>query len=157
MLADQLQWRIEDIEKLALYQKIPYLSMEPQQPKKARTENDLYALAFPEDPIREYFKGVYAEIESRYTFEEEPARLFEIQERKEQIAKPKHGLQKDSFRKWIKAEIYIAVLDILAGIVLYAFTRDAEYMMCACAAFIWTWTMITGIRTAGKVFEEDSL
>lgn len=157
MLADQLQWRIEDIEKLALYQKIPYLSMEPQQPKKARTENDLYALAFPEDPIREYFKGVYAEIESRYTFEEEPARLFEIQERKEQIAKPKHGLQKDSFRKWIKAEIYIAVLDILAGIVLYAFTRDAEYTMCACAAFIWTWTMITGIRTAGKVFEEDSL
>ena len=157
MLADQLQYRIEDIEKLALSKKIPYLSMESQPPKKTQPASDLYSLTFPEDPIQEYFEGVYAEIESRYTFDEEPSRLFEIQERKEQIAKPKQGLQKDSFRKWIKAEIYIAVLDLLAGIVLYAFTRDAECTMCACAAFIWTWTMITGMRTAGKVFEEDSL
>lgn len=157
MLADQIQYRIEDIEKLALSKKIPYLSMEPQPPKKTQPASDLYSLAFPEDPIQEYFEGVYAEIESRYTFDEKPSRLFEIQERKEQIAKPKQGLQKDSFRKWIKAEICITALDLLAGIVLYAFTRDAEYTMCACAAFIWTWTMITGMRTAGKVFEEDSL
>lgn len=125
-----------------------------QQPKKTQTASDFYSLVFPEDPIQEYFEGVYAEIESRYTFDEEPSRLFEIQEIKKQIAKPKQDSQKDSFRKWIKAEIYIAVLDLLAGIVLYAFTQDAGYTMCACAAFIWTWTIITGMRTAGKVFEE---
>ena len=157
MLADQIQYRIRQMENQALCQGIPYFTAEPQQPKKTQPASDLYSLAFPEDPIQEYFEGVYAEIESRYTFDEEPSRLFEIQERKEQIAKPKQGLQKDSFRKWIKAEICITALDLLAGIVLYAFTRDAGYTMCACAAVIWTWTIITGKRTAGKVFEEDSL